>query len=612
MNEALRTARSCRHYAMCKIDFLGTGVCAAGLERHYASFYPQGRMDLYAALSSGEVPVTPGCVEIAESCDLCGRCDTQCYFVTQMHPTVVMQALKDRVDDYLRQGGQLVAVEADDTLAALRDIVGEPWASNDPAIMAAYAHDLCPIAAPRMPDFVVLPNTKDEIAAVVKLLRARGIPFTARGNGSNTMGFVVAPGAIIDLVRMKTVAFDEKNWLAKVGPGVAAFELQREASKRGLRVHVAEPAALVCANQMCSGIFSTFSASYGTMADNCVDAEFVSPDGAFFTLNALSSPNLFSFQNKDVESPGICTSVSVKLHPVFPDEGGILVPFDSQAEATAFVADCARRRIGLALAVLGSEYVATFLAPTQEQAKKARSSFTERLGIRYLVLVIGDRHALGAVRAMGHPVIEQRLFRALALGLPGLQDAPWLDLLREFSDAEPFSYLRLPRFFDLAQAALAPSAQKLAAAVDEDLRPAFEELYARSEMTDLVWLNTFRIVSSRMGREKHFVALIVYAPIDRALLSELQEGFQRIADAQGLKNAFGFLTPIDDGKRCILEYDYFFQPDDPTEVGGMQQALQESAGFIGEISARTGTVRWMRFVHNQGFSRPENLLYAQP
>ncbi|HZV81454.1 MAG TPA: hypothetical protein VFF53_04720, partial [Geobacteraceae bacterium] len=62
MDEALKTARSCRHYAMCKIDYLGSGVCASGLAKHYVSYYPQGRMDLYAALAQHKVPVTDACV----------------------------------------------------------------------------------------------------------------------------------------------------------------------------------------------------------------------------------------------------------------------------------------------------------------------------------------------------------------------------------------------------------------------------------------------------------------------------------------------------------------------------------------------------------------------
>ncbi len=56
MDDVLNIAKNCRHFAMCKIDFLGKGVCASGLEKHYVSFYPEGRMDLYAALAENTIP----------------------------------------------------------------------------------------------------------------------------------------------------------------------------------------------------------------------------------------------------------------------------------------------------------------------------------------------------------------------------------------------------------------------------------------------------------------------------------------------------------------------------------------------------------------------------
>jgi len=31
---------------------------------------------------------------------------------------------------------------------------------------------------------------------------------------------------------MKTIEFDEKNWLVKVGPGVTAFDVQKQAQKK--------------------------------------------------------------------------------------------------------------------------------------------------------------------------------------------------------------------------------------------------------------------------------------------------------------------------------------------------------------------------------------------
>jgi len=45
-------------------------------------------------------------------------------------------------------------------------------------------------------------------------------------------------------------------------------------------------------------------------------------DGSFFTLNDVTSPNLFSLNIRKPDSPGVCVSASVKLHPVTDDESG--------------------------------------------------------------------------------------------------------------------------------------------------------------------------------------------------------------------------------------------------------------------------------------------------
>jgi len=89
---------------MCKIDFLGNGVCSSGLEKHFVSFYPQGRMILYEAIT------------------------------------------------------------------------------------VTYSHDLSPISEPKMPDYVLMPNTKEEIASLVKLFRKNNIPYTIEGQWSESSG----------------------------------------------------------------------------------------------------------------------------------------------------------------------------------------------------------------------------------------------------------------------------------------------------------------------------------------------------------------------------------------------------------------------------------------
>jgi hypothetical protein len=606
-----KTAKNCRHFAMCKIDFLGSGVCASGLEKHYASFYPVGRMDLYAAIAENTIPVTEKCVEIADSCNLCGKCDYQCYYVNEMRPSKVMKALKDHVGAYLKSGAKIVHSEDDKILSEMKIIVGDYWATNDPAVKIAYHHDLCPHVTFKMPEYVVMPNSNEEISTIIKLLNKNNIPYIVRGNGASSHGLVFSEGAILDLSRMKTIDFDEKNWFVKVGPGVASFDLQQEAKKRGYRVHTSEPASRVCSNIMTTGLLSLFSTTYGISADNFVDAEFIAKDGSFFRLNNITAPNLFSFQNSisDHEAFAICVSVSMKLHPVTDDESGILVPFQTLDGALDFVKICATRHIGLAIGILGSEFVSSFIAPTKKLAIEAKDIFINKLGMPYLVLLIGDTYALRSVREMGFPSIDQKLFKIIFQGLSALKSAEWLSLLKKLSDDEPFSYLKLSQFAELAETAIDSSPALMTQDIDPDLRLFFEKLYSRPEMNDLVWLNTFRIQSTRCCREKPSVALVMYLPIDNSLIAEIQDGFRGIAEKYHLKNELGFITPIDNGKRCVWEYDYYFDHNDPAEVSSVQQATHEAGILMDEYSVKTGTIRQVRYVVNQGCSRKENLLY---
>jgi len=612
--DALRTASQCRHYAMCKIDYLGTGLCPPGKQFHYVSYYPQGRMDLYAALAENLIPLTPRLVHIAETCSLCGSCDFQCHFVTGMRPLEVMRGLKKRVEEEIRAGVKAADIRPDEALQRLQAIVGSEWATNDPAVLMTYANDPFPLADMRMPRYVVLPGSAEEVQAVVRLANGLGLPYAVRGNGGSVFGFVFSEGIVLDMNRMREIRIDPENWTAEIGPGVTSFELQQEAYKRGFRINAAEPAATVLGNIVCTGTFSTWSNVYGTAADNFIDLEFVDRKGNLFHLNDKASPNVFAFENAVLPSPGICTRGVIKIHPTTDDEDGMLVPFWEFDQALDFardLGDLGQRRIGLAVAVLGVHYIATFMSPTLALAEKLKEVLPETLGIRYVVFAIGDRYAGESIHKMAGTVIDSGLWRTLLLGLPRLLDPEWLDLVHGFEAGRPpYEILCRPEMRPLIETALQPSPETLAGAVDDDLRDFYSELYSRPEMTDMTWLNSCRIVSSRMSRRKHMFAFLVYVPLDRKdVIGEVNREFARIAAAQGLDHDFGFLTPIDFGKRAILEYDYYIDHTDPDERVKIRRAMVEIEPWLDGLARKTKGVVWLKYVFSQGCSRKENFLY---
>ncbi|HMK65654.1 MAG TPA: FAD-dependent oxidoreductase, partial [Thermodesulfobacteriota bacterium] len=289
--EAAWTASHCRHYAMCKIDFLGTGLCPSGPAHHYVSYYPQGRMDLCSALARDLLPLTPALVDIANTCTLCGICDRQCHFVTGMRPTSAMKALKTQVAEWLKEGRTVETVRGDAVINRLKDIVGEAWAANDPAILLTYADDPFPLKERQMPAYVVLPSSREELVNIIKLANEYNLSFTVRGNGGSVFGIVFSDGLVIDMNRMKSVRIDKENWVAIAEAGATAFEVQSEAYKYGFRVNAAEPAATACGNIFCTGLFSTWSNAYGVGADNLVNAELVDHQGKVFALADPGAPN---------------------------------------------------------------------------------------------------------------------------------------------------------------------------------------------------------------------------------------------------------------------------------------------------------------------------------
>lgn len=608
--DVLHTAHRCRHYAMCKVDFLGTGVCPSGKKNHFVSFYPQGMMDITAAVLENRIPVTTGLVEVANECTLCGICDSQCYFVTELRTLTVFQTLKNYIDDYLKSNDP-VEIPSDELLNKLRSITGEKYATNDPAHLIAYSNDPCPNSYETIPRYVVLPGDTDQVSEIVKLCRTEKLQYTIRGNGSSAMGFVLGSGVIIDTARMKKMEFDTGNRAVTIGAGISSFELQKAAVARGYRVNAAEPSALYCANIMCSGLFSLFSSSYGMGADNFIDAEFVSKEGDVFTLSQRSAPNLYGFSKSEPQIQEICTQAVVKLHPVEEDESAIAVPFSDMQSAIGFATKLNRRNIGLGIGVLGGEYLSTFISPTSEIAETLRNVFHNELGIEYIVVVLGNKHHLEAARDMAPAVFEQELMRALILGITALGEDGLIQILRGMEgEAKPYEILAKPEMLPIIEAALDPSPKLVSEAVDPDFKSFYEKLYSRPELTDMLWLNTFRIVSSRMGRDGHLVVSILYLPLDNIpQIEEIHEKFRELTQNSGVRGEFGFLTPIDQGAMGIFEWDMYLDHADPEQVDKMQKAMEKLGAMLEEFSKQDPRVLWIGDVLNKGFSRKEAYLY---
>lgn len=409
-------ADRCPGFAMCRTDFLGTGICPAGSKYKYAAFYPQGRLRVISAVRRDLIPVTPALVQIAQSCVGCGICDKQCYFVAELQPKNLFMAFSDYIDTLT---DSRTVLPDDDIVKALSEIVGETWVSHDAAIRVAYAWARSPQVPETIPRYVILPCSASEVSAIVKLCSRINLPYTPRGSGTSLYG-AITDGLVIDMVRMDTVEIDKRNWRAKIGPGVTAFTLQQQAWSHNLRANVAEPAACVCANVITTNMHSLFSYAYGLGADHFINAEFVDSNGNISKLSDQGGPNPFIHRECATSTLGICTGMSVKLFPKSAQEESALVPFGSLADAAETARQLAEKRIGVALGVIGTTYVSYFAGHTYASSKDIRALLEEGLGINCFLLIIGDQSILHSVRKIAGPVIDTKLTSKLLRALPNL------------------------------------------------------------------------------------------------------------------------------------------------------------------------------------------------
>ncbi len=117
----------------------------------------------------------------------------------------------------------------------LLDIVGEDGVIHTPDDLLVFEYDSA--IDKSLPTAVVLPRTTEEVAAVVRLAHAQGMPITPRGAGTGISGGAIPlqHGLLVVLTRMKRIIdIDPVNRTAVVEPGVINLDISKAVSSLGL------------------------------------------------------------------------------------------------------------------------------------------------------------------------------------------------------------------------------------------------------------------------------------------------------------------------------------------------------------------------------------------
>ena len=617
LEDAVKIAQKGTHCGMCRIDFLGTGLCPSGKKHGFLAYWPQGRMELVKHLRESRIKPTEKLVEIANSCTLCGICDKQCNFATQLRPEKVARALKDYVDTLDKK--DLHVVPKDDILQGLCEIVGEKWATNDPVIIASYVRSIIPPDA-ELNYYIVMPETAKQVSQIITYANKKNIPFLPRSGGTAlsvatptilSNAICLEHGIVIDLLRLNKLEIHPESSSAIVGAGVTSFELQKTALKHRLRANVAEAGAHVCANIATTGIVTTWGNAYGCFADNFIDLELVDMQGNIKHHRDINISNPYTtdneFTNISLSPSYIITEATVKLFPVFDDEDAVFVPFDNLEDALDMVLTLGRRGVGLSVAVLSYKYLAEFICPTPQIAKDFEDICKNYLKLRYVVDVICNKDDKKIVEELAEYTIDHALLKTMILGSPklaSLKESEFMKILSEEED--PLKAIFAGPMRVHFEKGLDASPEQLAKVYDADLQDFFRKVYAKPEMSDVIWLHAFRILPSRLMRQRMTMGPggAIWAG-DKEHVLKWVRMFAEVGDKYHLEHALGFITPLDSGKFIYIEYDYFYDHNDPEVAGRVSKTLLETT----EKSLVIGGVFTLINYLFKGIHRKEHVLY---
>jgi len=220
--------------------------------------------------------------------------------------------------------------------------------------MERYAHDetedLC-----FYPEVVALPESPEEIAALLKICNEHKIPVTPRGAGTGLSGGSLATqgGLMIAMERMNRILeIDEDNLQATVEPGVITEVLMDAVAAKGLLYPIdpASKGSCFIGGNIAHGSGGPRVVKYGTIREYVLNLQVVLASGEIIwtganTLKYASGYNLTQLFIGAEGTLGIVCKAVLKLIPKPKQNLVLLVSFRSNEEACKAVSAIFKKNI---------------------------------------------------------------------------------------------------------------------------------------------------------------------------------------------------------------------------------------------------------------------------
>lgn len=467
----------------------------------------------------------------------------------------------------LRDAPEVTAEKLGEAKRELVEALGSEWVSDHPAVLTCYHRDFTNVTG-KKPQIVALPSSTEEVRAVMRIVRKHRLPLVTMTTGFNHAGLCIPKrgGVLIDLRRMEDVLeIDEESMTLTISPYVRIGAIYEECNKRfstdGVRLRPSIPLTMPSVSLLSnyiSGGMTHMSYKTGNHHENIVSSTWVLPDGEILktgppTLEGFPDkvavlgpgPDMLGMFLASEASFGICTELTIKLYNEAPVEKVYFLAYEEEEENDLDIM-CEFYK-----AVAGENFV-------QDMYKS------------------GNRHAGQVLTEYVEDILEVIPVHILFLTLTGL-DSEELEIkekrLKEIVEGvEGIDFLH-PASIDLFYRAME---------IDEEEfnRVMFKRVYKGSRAQR--WKGCFNFIAYAVKFEK--------IPELERLHRRLVKKYFAPADPEVSFNTIPFGVslqgPMQMGRMCALEFDYYTDPGNPDEVKRLSLMLNK----VGEEFAGRGVM----------------------
>ena len=182
------------------------------------------------------------------------------------------------------------------------------------------------LAVDQRPAAVALPDSAEDVLAVVELARAHGLQVAPQGTGHGALPLGPLHGTILlSTARMRGAQIDPVRRCARVQAGELWGEVATAAAEHGLTGLAGSSPHVGVVGYSIGGGIGWLARRYGLAANSILAADVVSADGRFIHTAREHEPDLFWAIRGGGGSFGIVTALELTLYPVREVYAGVLL-----------------------------------------------------------------------------------------------------------------------------------------------------------------------------------------------------------------------------------------------------------------------------------------------